>query len=613
MPFDCVGLVLLVLWVGALQIMIDKGKELDWFGSTQIVALAVVAAVGFLYFLAWELTEKHPIVNLRLFARRNFLVGTVALSVGYGLFFGNVVLLPLWLQQWMGYTATWAGLAMAPVGLLAIVLSPWVGKNVARSTRASSRRWRFVGFALVLWMRSNFNTNATVWVILMPTLLQGAAMAFFFIPLQAIVFSGLTPEELPSASGMSNFVRITAGAFGTSVFTTLWDSRASLHHAQLAESFHRGNDAAMQALSRLGASGLSPEQAQAVLNRMVDQQAYTMAATDLFYLSALLFLGLIALVWLAQPRRSAPRPPTPAARTDRRATPLKPQPSCRWPAETANAARRSSAAPTRRRCAASRARGDAARAARRRKPPPRPAPDDFRVHRQLHQTLPGEIDEQQASAWMQGQVAERVEHVVAREIRHRQRVDTVRIAIDAHEAGLATAVRHVHAVGRAALELARRHAAGDEVGVGLAHQRHARGVQRRPDDARRARTPAPPIHCAWRAWMYLGQLPKLCRTAISKPLACNADTMPFRRLRRRVCGSMPSTPSEAPTEAPASADRPRAATPRWPACGRWESARNPAGPPTTTPAVGRRRRRCRPARMAACRTVRGAGRASGRA
>ena len=88
--------------------------------------------VGFVFFLVWELTEEHPIVDLRLFARRNFLIGTLSLSIAYGLFFGNVVLLPLWLQQYMGYTATWAGLAMAPVGMLAIVLSPWVGKNVSR-------------------------------------------------------------------------------------------------------------------------------------------------------------------------------------------------------------------------------------------------------------------------------------------------------------------------------------------------------------------------------------------------------------------------------------------------------------------------------------------------
>jgi DHA2 family multidrug resistance protein len=267
--------------------------------------LAIVAAVGFLYFLAWELTDKHPIVNLQLFARRNFLVGTTALSLGYGLFFGNLVLLPLWLQQWMGYTATWAGLALAPVGLLAIVLSPWVGKNVSKLDPRMLATVAFIGFAVVLWMRSNFNTNATLWVILIPTVLQGAAMAFFFIPLQAIVFSGLKPEEMPSAAGMSNFVRISAGAFGTSVFTTLWDQRAALHHAQLAESVHRGNEAALQALTRLGGAGFTPEQSSATLNRLIDQQAYTMAATDLFYLSALLFVALVAFVWLAQPRRSA--------------------------------------------------------------------------------------------------------------------------------------------------------------------------------------------------------------------------------------------------------------------------------------------------------------------
>ena len=303
-PLDSVGLVLLVLWVGALQVMIDKGKELDWFGSTQIVVLAVVAAVGFLYFVAWELTTAQPIVNIRLFARRNFLLGTSALSLAYGLFFGNVVLLPLWLQQWMGYTATWAGLVTAPVGLLAIALSPWVGKNVGRIDPRRLATIAFVGFALVLWMRSQFNTQAPVLTILIPTLLQGAAMAFFFIPLQAIVFSGLTPAQMPAASGLSNFVRITAGAFGTSLFTTLWEDRAVLHHARLVESVHTGNDAAMQTLAQLAVAGQTSEQARATLNRMLDQQAYTMAATDVFYLSALLFLALITLVWLTQPRRS---------------------------------------------------------------------------------------------------------------------------------------------------------------------------------------------------------------------------------------------------------------------------------------------------------------------
>jgi MFS transporter, DHA2 family, multidrug resistance protein len=300
-PLDVVGLVLLVLFVGAMQIMIDMGKELDWFESGEIIALAVVSVVSFAFFLAWELTDKHPIVEIRLFARRNFVAGTVSLSIAYGLFFGNVVLLPLWLQQHMGYTATWAGLATAPVGLLAIVLSPWVGKNVSRIDPRKLATVAFLGFAAVLWMRSHFNTQADFMTILIPTVLQGAAMAFFFIPLQAIVFSGLTPQQTPSAAGLSNFVRITAGAVGTSLFTTLWENRASLHHAQLVESVHSGNATAMATLDQLMGSGMNREQALASIDRMINQQAYTLAVTDLFYLSAALFFVLVVVIWFARP------------------------------------------------------------------------------------------------------------------------------------------------------------------------------------------------------------------------------------------------------------------------------------------------------------------------
>ncbi len=302
LPLDHVGLWLLVLWVGALQILIDKGKELDWFESNEVLLLAVIATVGFLFFVAWELTETHPVVDLRLFAGRNFLFGTLALSVAYGVFFGNIVLLPLWLLQYMGYTSTWAGMAMAPVGVMAIILSPWVGKNVGRIDPRRLATVAFVVFALVLWMRSRFNVQADFATILLPTIVQGAAMAFFFIPLQAVIFSGLAPDRLTAAAGLSNFVRITAGAFGTSLFTTLWEQRAALHHAQLGESVHRGNDAATLAMAQLGAAGYGAEQQAAVINRLLDQQAFTMAATDVFYFSAGLFILLIGFVWLTRPK-----------------------------------------------------------------------------------------------------------------------------------------------------------------------------------------------------------------------------------------------------------------------------------------------------------------------
>lgn len=304
LPIDAVGLSLLVLWIGALQMMVDLGKEHDWFHSPLIVGLAVVAAVGFAFFLIWELTDKHPVVDLRLFARRNFWTGTVTTATAYGLFFGNVVLLPLWLQQFMGYTATDAGLVTAPVGLLALVLSPIVGKTVAKVDPRKYVTFAFLVFALVMWMRSHFSTQADFNTILLPIVVQGIAVAFFFIPLSTITLSGIPPDQIAAASGLTNFVRITAGALGTSISTTLWESRAALHHSQLAETLHQGNTALQATLSGLQASGLSQEQALAQVNRMVDQQAFTLAANDIFYLSSMVFLLLIGLVWLTRPQRA---------------------------------------------------------------------------------------------------------------------------------------------------------------------------------------------------------------------------------------------------------------------------------------------------------------------
>jgi MFS transporter, DHA2 family, multidrug resistance protein len=302
LPIDGVGLALLVMWVGSLQIMLDKGKELDWFNSDQIVALAVVAVVAFVVFVIWELTEEHPIVDLRLFARRNFWTGTLAISVGYGLFFGNVVLLPLWLQQFMGYTATDAGWVLAPVGLLAIFFMPLVGKMVGKVDPRLMSSFSFIVFAVVLWMRSRFNTQADIETILIPTVIQGVGMAFFFIPLITMAFSGLAPERIPAASGLSNFVRITAGAMGTSICTTVWDDRAALHHAQLVEQLgNASGPAATDLFAKLGAAGLSPQQIAAQVNRLIDQQAYMLGANDVFAISAALFVLMIGLVWLARP------------------------------------------------------------------------------------------------------------------------------------------------------------------------------------------------------------------------------------------------------------------------------------------------------------------------
>ena len=304
-PVDAVGLGLLVVWVGALQIMLDKGKDLDWFNSTTIITLACLTVVSFAVFLIWELTEEHPIVDLTLFRRRNFWVSTVALLSAYGLYFGNVVLLPLWLQQYMGYTATLAGLVLAPVGVLAMVFTPFVGRYSDRVDPRILVTISFGIFSLVLFMRAQFNTDATIGTLLVPTIIQGAGMAAFFIPLMAMTLSGLPPERIPAASGLSNFARITAGSFGTSITTTLWDRRATLHHAQLVEHLTPGDPTAAQTFAQLHAGGLGTSQSYALVNRLVDGQAFMLSANDIFYASALIFLGLIFLVWLAHPIRGA--------------------------------------------------------------------------------------------------------------------------------------------------------------------------------------------------------------------------------------------------------------------------------------------------------------------
>ncbi|HEY4370928.1 MAG TPA: DHA2 family efflux MFS transporter permease subunit [Burkholderiales bacterium] len=304
LPVDGIGLILLVLWVGSLQVMLDKGKELDWFASGTIITLAIVAVVGFVVFLIWEMTDEHPAVDLTLFAKRNFTSGTLSLSLAYAIFFGNLVLLPLWLQQTMGYTATSAGLALAPVGILAIVLMPLVGKNINRVDPRIFASFSFVIFALVFWMRSRFSTDVSIMDVMIPTLVQGIAMAFFFVPLINLALSGLSPERIPAASGLTNFVRITAGAFGTSIYTTLWEDRAAMHHAQLAESINSGSEATTRAVDGLMAQGMSHEQAMGAINNMIDRQVLTLSAAELFYISAFIFIAMIAVIWIAKPARN---------------------------------------------------------------------------------------------------------------------------------------------------------------------------------------------------------------------------------------------------------------------------------------------------------------------
>jgi MFS transporter, DHA2 family, multidrug resistance protein len=204
----------------------------------------------------------------------------------------------------MGYTATMAGMVLAPVGLLAILLTPLVGKQMHKVDPRIFASAAFAIFAVVLFMRSHFNTDADVRTLIIPTVVQGAAMAVFFIPLITLGLSGLAPDRIPAASGLFNFARISAGSFGTSIATTFWDRRATLHHAQLAEHVTAYDPTSTQALANMQAGSMTVQQSYQSLNHVIDQQAFMLSANDIFYASAVLFLLLIGVVWLARPVKS---------------------------------------------------------------------------------------------------------------------------------------------------------------------------------------------------------------------------------------------------------------------------------------------------------------------
>ena len=182
-----------------------------------------------------------------------------------------------------------------------MLLSPVVGKSIGKVDPRLLASVSFLVFALVLWMRSRFNVQADIATIMIPTVIQGIGMAFLFIPLVSLTLSGLPPEKIPAASGLSNFARITAGAFGTSIATTLWDNRATMHHAHLIEKITITNQATNQTLSNLEGAGLSTQQALAMINRTIDQQAFMLSVDDIFYASSIIFLALLAVIWLARP------------------------------------------------------------------------------------------------------------------------------------------------------------------------------------------------------------------------------------------------------------------------------------------------------------------------
>ena len=294
-PIDKIGLALLILFVGSLQLMLDLGKDQDWFESTEICMLALVAAIGFVVFLIWESGEKHPIVNLKVFRHRGFTASVVTISAGFGAMFAANVLTPLWLQSYMGYTATWAGYACAWSGVLAVFAAPLAGTLVQKT---DPRRLIFLGLvwlAGIMMIRTIATTDMTYWQISVPLLLMGLGLPFFFVPITALALGSVEEHETASAAGLMNFIRTLSGAVATSLVTTVWEDKTTYMHAELSGLV----DSTGEAARALTSSGLSSDATRSVLDHVAQGQSVMLATNEIMSYVAIAFVLAALIIWLA--------------------------------------------------------------------------------------------------------------------------------------------------------------------------------------------------------------------------------------------------------------------------------------------------------------------------
>lgn len=302
-PIDYIGLILLIIGIGCLQILLDKGHDLDWFHSDIIVTLGVVALISLSFLVIWLLTQCDPLIDLFLFKDRNFTIGVICLTLGFMVYFSNVVIFPLWLQTQMGYTPTWAGYAAAPVGILPFFLTPIIGNYMGRFDLRLLITLGFFFFMITSWWQSVFYTDVGFIQLITPRFVQGLGLALFFTPLIQMMLTGLPAEKMASALGLGNFFRILGGSFGTSLSITVWNDREALHQSHLVENINYYNPWVIQIKEQMHALGIPDLKAFGLMYQSIIQQAYMLATNDIFRLSAWIFAVLFLLIWLAKPAR----------------------------------------------------------------------------------------------------------------------------------------------------------------------------------------------------------------------------------------------------------------------------------------------------------------------
>lgn len=303
-PVDWVGLILLALGVTCLQFLLDKGEQYDWLRSDLIITCAVTSFVAFTFLLVWSLTHHRPLIELQLFKIRTYAISVLYIGVIYAIYFGSVVLVPLWLQTSMNYTSIWAGIAVAPIGIAPFILGPFMGKAVTRFGTAPLLGICCILFAISCFYTAYFDTDVDIWHIGFSRFLLGCALVFFITPLFSLSVQDVPKEKLASATGIFHFVRAMVGGVGTSIFTTMWVRRSAYHHERVGESVTSFSPQTTSYLEQLNGLGLTGEKGLAELNRTLNQQADILAINDCFFWMGWVFLSLLLVLPLAKKRKN---------------------------------------------------------------------------------------------------------------------------------------------------------------------------------------------------------------------------------------------------------------------------------------------------------------------
>ncbi|MBA3649640.1 MAG: DHA2 family efflux MFS transporter permease subunit [Chitinophagales bacterium] len=311
---DWIGIGLLIVGIGSLQTLLERGQDEDWFSSRLIIVLTVCAAAGLIGFVWHELTTEHPVVDLRVLRNRSLALGTIfTFILGFGLF-STVFIIPIFTQNLLGFTAQQTGLLLLPGSLFSGFMMPFVGTALKKGMRPQilSAGGFILFFVFVYWM-SGFNADVGQGNFVIPLIIRGAGLGLLFVPITTMALSGLAPKDIPQGTGLTNMMRQLGGSFGIALVGTFLQHRVAFHRADLVSYI---NDYSISFQNRISsyqqnfiAKGYSISDAQQLAYRAIDgaitKQAFLLSYLDIFLAIGVFFLCCIPLLFFVRLKKSA--------------------------------------------------------------------------------------------------------------------------------------------------------------------------------------------------------------------------------------------------------------------------------------------------------------------